>query len=235
MEYINTIILLIAFLILYFLIKNMLPSYFGEKGKNLATKQDITDITEKVESVKQIFTAQNEKLKFNLQFLTSSQLGLYQEERNAIIDYNQKLAIWINVLTNSDFAGIDTKSSLEIEEYKKLISNSYSDLLESEAKFKLFVDNSELTNQADNLKILILDKLCDIANSCLIELKYNNINLERSGNDTEKLHDERMTFHDNYNKSIVENITLIAPVIREFRKNCKDYLYRLIKTTEQSH
>jgi len=34
------------------LIKSFLPKYFEEKGKNLATKEDIEEITHKVESVK---------------------------------------------------------------------------------------------------------------------------------------------------------------------------------------
>ena len=35
-----------------FFLKNYLPNYFLEKGKNLATKEDITEITEKIESVR---------------------------------------------------------------------------------------------------------------------------------------------------------------------------------------
>ena len=37
-------------IIAYFFIKNLLPSYFSEKGKNLATKEDITEITEKIKT-----------------------------------------------------------------------------------------------------------------------------------------------------------------------------------------
>jgi hypothetical protein len=51
-----TIILQIAIIIILlvggWMIKNYLPSYFSEKGKNLATKEDIEEITRKVESVK---------------------------------------------------------------------------------------------------------------------------------------------------------------------------------------
>lgn len=35
-----------------FLIERFLPSYFSEKGKNLATKEDIKGITDKIESVR---------------------------------------------------------------------------------------------------------------------------------------------------------------------------------------
>lgn len=40
-------------LILFFAIKNLLPSYFNEKGKNIATKEDVEEITTKIETIKQ--------------------------------------------------------------------------------------------------------------------------------------------------------------------------------------
>lgn len=43
--------ILIAVYVFYRLIKNYVPSYFDEKGKNLATKQDIAEITRKTEEV----------------------------------------------------------------------------------------------------------------------------------------------------------------------------------------
>jgi len=45
-------LVLAALVVLLYLFKKALPSYLSEKGKNLATKQDIEEITEIVESVK---------------------------------------------------------------------------------------------------------------------------------------------------------------------------------------
>ena len=41
-------------------------SYETEKGKNLATKEDIGEITKEIESVKNTFTIETEKLKAKL-------------------------------------------------------------------------------------------------------------------------------------------------------------------------
>lgn len=49
------IAILIAVYVFYRLIKNYVPSYFDEKGKNLATKQDIAEITRKTEEVQKEF------------------------------------------------------------------------------------------------------------------------------------------------------------------------------------
>ena len=53
----------VAGIVVFLLIKFFLPSYFSEKGKNLATKEDIETITEKVESVRSGYAQVLEELK----------------------------------------------------------------------------------------------------------------------------------------------------------------------------
>ncbi|MFZ1291434.1 MAG: hypothetical protein WAR79_15170 [Melioribacteraceae bacterium] len=61
---ISNIILVVVILGLGFFIKYYLPSYFNEKGKNLATKEDITEITQKIEEVK--LNYEKTKVKFSV-------------------------------------------------------------------------------------------------------------------------------------------------------------------------
>lgn len=63
--------------------RNWIGSYISEKGKNLATREDIEDITRKIESVKTEYTNQTELLKSHLTFLTHTQTFAYQEEFKA--------------------------------------------------------------------------------------------------------------------------------------------------------
>lgn len=63
----------------YLLIKLFLPSYLSEKAKNLATKEDIASITEKVESVKSDYAEVLEELR------TNNQLMLNEIEREKSI------------------------------------------------------------------------------------------------------------------------------------------------------
>lgn len=65
--------------IVYLLLKFLLPSYLSEKGKNLATKEDIASITEKVESVKTDYAKIIEELR------TNNQLMLNEIEREKSI------------------------------------------------------------------------------------------------------------------------------------------------------
>ena len=101
-EYLFPFLTVLGLVILYFTAKNLLPSYFNEKGKNLATKEDISDLTQLVETVKYNFTKETEHLKSNLQFLTNIHGSLIVEERNAIVDLNEKYFSWLNLLLDTD-------------------------------------------------------------------------------------------------------------------------------------
>ena len=46
-----------------FILKNYLPSYFSEKGKNFATKEDVADITRRIEEVRHFYASLQEEQK----------------------------------------------------------------------------------------------------------------------------------------------------------------------------
>ena len=55
MDWITILLVALFVFLLGLYIKHYLPSYFNEKGKNLATKEDIEDITRKTEEVQKEF------------------------------------------------------------------------------------------------------------------------------------------------------------------------------------
>jgi hypothetical protein len=60
------IIILVVLLIIIFILKKSLPSYLSEKGKNMATKQDIGEITEIIEHTKAAINKNLETFKLSL-------------------------------------------------------------------------------------------------------------------------------------------------------------------------
>ena len=63
METLISLLLIIAGFIAGVFGRNFFPSYLGEKGKNLATKEDIAEITRKMEGVRHEYNALVEELK----------------------------------------------------------------------------------------------------------------------------------------------------------------------------
>ena len=65
MEYIILTINVLLFSsvwIVFFIFRHYLPGYFGKKGENLATKEDIAEITSQIEQVKMEFTNKSQVL-----------------------------------------------------------------------------------------------------------------------------------------------------------------------------
>ncbi len=96
MEIIIIVIQLFANIILYLLIKGYLNSYLSEKGKNLATKEDIKDITYKIEDVKSIF--EKNKIKFHSYHnkkieILSILYSLMIDARDSMYDYSAYIKI----------------------------------------------------------------------------------------------------------------------------------------------
>lgn len=73
---------LVAGFLVFFLIKYFLPGYLSEKGKNLATSEDITGITSKIEAVKSDYSVLLEALKSKNQLRLAAidkRLAVHQE------------------------------------------------------------------------------------------------------------------------------------------------------------
>ena len=62
----------LGLIVVYIVFKFFIPSYFSEKGKNLATKEDIASITDKVESVKTDYAKVIEELRSGYQLKLAS-------------------------------------------------------------------------------------------------------------------------------------------------------------------
>jgi hypothetical protein len=87
MEELGLFLMILAAVIAWDLIKRLLSSYATEKGKNLATKEDIGGITREVESAKIDFSAQIERLKSDLSADIQRQLSIFGKRNEALTQF----------------------------------------------------------------------------------------------------------------------------------------------------
>lgn len=103
-------------------------SFESEKGKNLATKQDMKDITKAIESVKDVYNSSLEKYKVDLQ--------KEFESEKYIIDLCKKIdSELINLLINH----IDATNKNHFDNYTDYATNS--DAVDSLTKLANFLSN----------------------------------------------------------------------------------------------
>ncbi|MDT7836908.1 hypothetical protein [Aquabacterium sp. OR-4] len=79
------LLLLATIGVLWLVLRSFFPSYIGEKGKNLATKEDIAAITQKVEEVKEAYAKRLKELEHQ-NALVLEQLRSQQQLRLAAVE-----------------------------------------------------------------------------------------------------------------------------------------------------
>ncbi len=209
-----------------------LPAYFIEKGKNLATKEDIGEITKKVEEVRVEFTDKTETLKSELQILSSTKLNLISEERQALLDFHDKFFYWFEMCINVSFGNIDTFKNEEINLYLQKMSEAQFRSGVCEARMELFINDIELLTLKNDLKIALLDKLATLVPGYLSALRISNIQInvavmKQDFVEHNKLLKSRIPKTEELNKSVLEKYKTIIPLVKQFRKESRTYLYKL--------
>ena len=90
----------IAGLVVFFLIKHFLPGYLSQKGKNLATQEDIEAITDKVESVKSEYAEVLEEIKSNNQIKIAAIEREKSLKKEVFMEAAEALTNSLNMIAN---------------------------------------------------------------------------------------------------------------------------------------
>lgn len=150
------------------ILTKFLPSYMTQKGKNLATKEDITEITNKVETVKTEYKAKFDKiqkknevladsLKQAKQRYSSKQFDLYNELWHSLVDLQTSANDLWEFLSRNDlkiFANKVFKAKNMIEKSALLIEDEhYNKLMEIMRKYENFQFGKKKLLKLRNLSI----------------------------------------------------------------------------------
>jgi len=151
-----TIIEIIALFLLGLFIKNYLPSYMGAKGKNLATKEDIAEITRKSEEVQNEFRRDYERfssdVKFKYEFYYKQYVELYTK-LYSIICQSEYLRRFFHLVNGADYK-FDDMPFIEIHKTK---TSSTFKMGETGASFEGHEDKKR-----DNITNFCKKELCDL-------------------------------------------------------------------------
>lgn len=174
--------------VFFALMSSYLMQYINEKGKNLATKEDITDITSKVEDVKQSYKIEFDEiqkkndlifneLKESKNRYNSKQFEQYNELWSSLIDLKLSADnLWNSATAKNlkDFSTNLNKANVSIEKSSLLIENEdYKELIEIIKQFEEYEEGKT--------------KLIQIRNKTLDEVKglaydsYISMLIQRNG------------------------------------------------------
>lgn len=191
-------------------------AYYKEKGKNLAKKEDLVEITNKIKETETKFTVQTEQLKSQLSLLTNVKSEIYSTERNVIIDTNIKLYQWLSHIMR--LPNLDDND--DIDRYINKMNDLYSEEQASEALLELFIDDKAIIDNINNISVYIYNIHIE-KQIILYKLQKQNSNPEIDIHKLNNLENETK----NKFIELTDKYGIISPHIHKFRLDCKNYIY----------
>ena len=153
-------------------LRNYLPSYFSEKGKLLAQKEDIAEVTQKIEAVKDQFAQEAIRLNAELRKLTDLEVSYIDEERNAIIKFYEKYYQWLYSIHGTSLNAFDRNNVDKLTDRILYIESFYESTCIAQSGISLFVTDEEIVVLSMQLIVSVI-KFGAWSNLLLIELRSN--------------------------------------------------------------
>ncbi len=155
------ILILIAIIFAYFMIKNLLPSYFSEKGKNIATKEDIEEITKKVKTVES-----------SINILTGNIIDYNSLKRTYILDYFGAYNNWQRTISNNDIDYSQNAKEINKQRLERILEAKHLYNIK-EGEIELFISDKEFYLARTDLTIETL-KFQQIFEKLSLEIEHIN-------------------------------------------------------------
>ncbi|MCF8257003.1 MAG: hypothetical protein K9J06_05595 [Flavobacteriales bacterium] len=213
-------------------------SYFTEKGKNLATFEDIDEITSKVEAIKTDFIRETEKLKLEIQLTNQIKFSLKDEELKALIGFYDNYYLWLNTLLDFSIANYTEDGVHDRNRAVGIINDVYSKYNLSEAKAELFLKDEEIVAHTRQMKTKTLELH---AFTFAAIRQYNAMLSELASIKASTAPDHHIEEHSKFNQKMVlfvekfyadqlERYAVISPMNLQFQK----LSYRLLISLSKS-
>lgn len=155
------ILILVTFVIGYFFVKNLLPSYFSEKGKNIATKEDIEYITEKVKTVES-----------SINILTGNIVDYNSLKRTYILDYFGAYNNWQRTISNNEIDYSKNAKEINNQRLERILEAKHLYNIK-EGEIELFISDKEFYQARTDLSIETL-KFQQIFEKLSLEIEHIN-------------------------------------------------------------
>lgn len=213
-----------ALILLLLLYMAFLKSYFQEKGKNVATKEDVEEITSLVEAVKS-----------QLQFSLQAKLSLRAEEHQALVDYFSKYAVWLSAITNFSTVGITKDNPSRLSEIRSQLDMLHQDFELAAGKMEMFVENEDIQSQHGPLIIETLkfqahaQQVAFEIEAIHLEAKHMQLNtpLDQQGGRYRELLGKEKELYRKFKEEQLQAYKAIFPVVQKQRRAISKHIRAL--------
>jgi len=135
-----------------------LSHYFQDKGKNLATKEDIGQITREVEKARSQYTSELERLKVELKLVIEQQSRLQEKSHEALVEFFEDCICLEGDKLNINLGDLPIDGGKSLFDYQnsidKLFRKTYSDYHRLLLYFK---DDAQVVRCAGDLLLAVME------------------------------------------------------------------------------
>lgn len=139
------------------LLTSFLTSYFTEKGKQKAIKENIAEITKIGENIKAELSQNTEVVKAQLSLLNQHKLNLKVSEKQALFDYHNSIINWIAVINHCDLGKFNLENFKEISNEKTKIADNAQQYDVSSSHLELFMHDQKFLDLRRDLASGIIE------------------------------------------------------------------------------
>lgn len=217
---INIIILIVVPLLFY-----SARSYVTEKGKNLATKEDVEEITDKIESVKSKYGTEMEKLKSYIQIAVGNESMIQEKTNEALIQFfEDSLLLHDGKLTINigSFPMDEGETLLEYWDstgnlFIKIFADYYKLLMYLEETNPIIVTAKEIFNTYHEIHEIFKEDFF------YIKLGLTSMNKAFLSKDTARFNEELVKNKETWEKYVKK----IGPLNESVKSNLEQYVIHL--------
>jgi len=206
-----------------FLLAQVVVNYFKEKGKNLATKEDIAGITKKVEEVKKVFFDESIKLKNELDLLSNFKLSFFNVEKKVLMKFSKNYQVWIRMISYDSLTVNQIFDNTEVDKYLKKIDKAFNVISNSKTDLNMFIENSRIITLSDELMVEANNAFRVQTHKYLRLIKDNNNKYSLTG-DGEAIQLERNVIYNEHHQAMKSGSKAVIKIFHSFREECRKHL-----------
>ncbi|MEW6239262.1 MAG: hypothetical protein AB1564_00440 [Chloroflexota bacterium] len=226
---VEILIYVIVFIAGLFL-RSFLPSYFTEKGKNLATKEDIGHITEEVEKIRMQYDVQMETIRSAIAEVRTEKSEYLHEQRACLLKFcDLSIELFYEKLT-INFADFD--SSDVGKEYKDFRNSTFeliSSLIKSYQRIVIYFGHEEriradaeaLLNLFLKARTVIKDHLTGIS---LAAFQNHQTLMSGDVQKTKAAYQEFAKMNSDYRRALYPIITTLQELLKNYLTELNKFL-----------
>jgi len=117
-------------------------SYLKKKAENVATKEDIEEITDSIEKVKNLYASQFEKMKSEIDSASTKRMEYFQKQKNCLLEFYDLAVEFMFEKMAVNFGDFPMDNGESLSKYQQEFQELITNLMKKYQRIVVYIENS---------------------------------------------------------------------------------------------